>query len=200
MSKRLILVLVVLMLVSPVLAKYSGGTGDVNDPYQIANVNDLLAISEDANFILTADIDFENQELDSSICNFSGNLNGNHYTISNVIFCEGGVFGSVNGVIENLCLDNITVNEGSFYSFQGTGTLANENYGLIRNCNVTNSEIISSTFYYAGGLIGVNRGHIENCSFQGEIYSPRGTVGGLMGRNLGSSDSIIRNCFTDCYI
>jgi len=48
--------------VSAATAKYSGGTGEPNDPYQIATAVDLIALGEDPNdydkhFILTADID-----------------------------------------------------------------------------------------------------------------------------------------------
>jgi hypothetical protein len=45
-------------------AKYSGGTGEPNDPYQIATAADLIALGEDPNdygkhFILMADIDLD---------------------------------------------------------------------------------------------------------------------------------------------
>ena len=48
--------------VSTATAKYSGGTGEPNDPYQIATAADLIALGEtpedyDKHFILTADID-----------------------------------------------------------------------------------------------------------------------------------------------
>ena len=46
----------------PAYAKYSGGTGEPNDPYQIAKAEDLMLLGEstedyDKHFILTADID-----------------------------------------------------------------------------------------------------------------------------------------------
>jgi hypothetical protein len=45
-------------------AKYSGGTGDPNDPYQIGTAMDLIALGNeptdyDRHFILTADIDLD---------------------------------------------------------------------------------------------------------------------------------------------
>ena len=48
----------------PAQAKYSGGTGEPNDPYQIATAADLIALGEtpddyDKHFILTADIDLD---------------------------------------------------------------------------------------------------------------------------------------------
>jgi hypothetical protein len=50
--------------IPPVAAKYSGGTGEPNDPYQIATAADLIALGEtpadyDKHFLLTADIDLD---------------------------------------------------------------------------------------------------------------------------------------------
>src|SRR5512136_1328812 len=50
--------------VSTATAKYSGGTGEPNDPYEIATAADMIALGEDPNdydkhFILTADIDLD---------------------------------------------------------------------------------------------------------------------------------------------
>src|SRR4030042_310050 len=52
------------LLVLPANAKYSGGTGEPNDPYQIATAADLIALGEtsgdyDKHFILTADINLD---------------------------------------------------------------------------------------------------------------------------------------------
>ena len=54
----------VFLLGLPVYAKYSGGTGEPNDPYEIATAADLIALGEtpadyDKHFILTADIDLD---------------------------------------------------------------------------------------------------------------------------------------------
>jgi hypothetical protein len=48
----------------PAYAKYSGGTGEPNDPYQIATAEDLMLLGEspedyDGQFILIADIDMD---------------------------------------------------------------------------------------------------------------------------------------------
>jgi hypothetical protein len=52
------------LLAPAVNAQYSGGTGEPNDPYQIATAADLIALGEDPNdydkhFVLTADIDLD---------------------------------------------------------------------------------------------------------------------------------------------
>ena len=62
---RMIPLLALVCLVSiPAEAKYSGGSGTPEDPYQIATAEDLIALSEETNdydkhFVLTADIDLD---------------------------------------------------------------------------------------------------------------------------------------------
>jgi hypothetical protein len=63
--KHVIFTLLVI-LASSILAfaKYSGGSGTSVDPYQIANVADLMTLANDINdynkcFIMTADIDLD---------------------------------------------------------------------------------------------------------------------------------------------
>jgi thioredoxin len=58
------IVLFLLTIVSPANAGYSGGTGEPNDPYQIATAADLIALGNEPNdydrhFLLTADIDLD---------------------------------------------------------------------------------------------------------------------------------------------
>jgi hypothetical protein len=61
--KVLSILLIPLLLVPSAFAKY-GGTGEPNDPYQIATAEDLMLLGEspedyDKHFILTADIDLD---------------------------------------------------------------------------------------------------------------------------------------------
>jgi len=63
-TQNLASVLLVLTIVATATAKYGGGTGEPNDPYQIATAADLIALGEtpedyDKHFILTADIDLD---------------------------------------------------------------------------------------------------------------------------------------------
>ena len=62
--RTLLLTLTTCFLVLPAQAKYSGGTGSPNDPYQITTAADLIALGEtpadyDKHFLLTADIDLD---------------------------------------------------------------------------------------------------------------------------------------------
>ncbi|MFZ2146935.1 MAG: hypothetical protein WAV28_06920 [Sedimentisphaerales bacterium] len=58
----ILLTITIFSLSLPAYAKYSGGTGYPNDPYQITKAEDLMLLGEspedyDKHFILTADID-----------------------------------------------------------------------------------------------------------------------------------------------
>ncbi|GAI76806.1 unnamed protein product, partial [marine sediment metagenome] len=76
-------------------AKYSGGTGEPNDPYQIAGANDMNEIgthTEDwgSHFLLVNDInlaEYTGTEFNiigpNAITPFTGVFDGNGHTISN---------------------------------------------------------------------------------------------------------------------
>jgi hypothetical protein len=65
MILRRIPVLIAVCLVGlPAQAKYNGGTGEPNDPYQIATAADLILLGDspedyDKHFVLTADVDLD---------------------------------------------------------------------------------------------------------------------------------------------
>ena len=81
---------------------YSGGTGEPNRPYQIADVNNLLELAADVNnydkcFIMTADVNLAGYIFTTAVIapdtiadisfqgtKFAGIFNGNDHTISNL--------------------------------------------------------------------------------------------------------------------
>ncbi len=209
--KKVILtcILAIAVIATPAIAKYSGGTGEPNTPYQIADTNDLLTLSqttEDHNkyIILIADINLADSNFTGSLIpSFKGNFNGNNYTISNIFinasFGENtlGFFGYINNaVIENLTLDNINANSNSFDYLGGIGDTSYNS--IINNCTVKGS--ITTQSFYAGGLIGQNTGsgQINNCSFQGSVTNSNYAAGGLVGINR--PDSSITNSYSNCYV
>jgi hypothetical protein len=174
-------VLLLLVLVSTATAQYSGGTGEPNDPYQIATADDLISLGEtpadyDKHFILTADIDLDpnlpwGKVFDHAVIAptadraepnsvfegtaFSGVFDGNTHTVSNLTV-RGvnylGLFGRTSGSVRNLCLDDVA---------------------------------ISGSGYYAGGVAGYNAGVVSRCSSIG-VLQGRTHVGGLIGYNAGT--------------
>jgi len=166
--------------------KYSGGTGEPNDPYQIATAADLITLGEtpedyDKHFILTADIDLDPKLpgrayfRESVIASrwspeFRGNFNGQYYRILNMNIVRGGYLGlfgqlASGAVVSHLGLENIKI----------AGTDSN-----------------------IGGLVGINRGTVLYSYCTGSISGGgNGILGGLIGENSGGS---ISDCYSTCAV
>lgn len=212
--KRVIFALLVIAAGSiPAIAKYSGGTGDPNTPYQIANVADLMTLANDANdynkcFIMTANIDLDpclpgNQIFTKAIineANFTGVFDGSGHQINNMTIDSNqgnlGLFKQIGigGQLKNLRIENICITGGA-HIWAYIGGLASYNHGTINNCHTSgkftggpNSE------QWIGGLAGINDGNILNCTSAVSINFSIGSevLGGLVGANGGN----ITSCFT----
>jgi hypothetical protein len=173
--------------------KYSGGTGEPNDPYQIATAQDLMLLGKtpedyDKHFILTADIDldpnlpsrkvFDRAVIAPDINDIEHDFQGIPYT---------GVFDGNGHTISRLTI------QGSYYLglFGQLGSGAN-----VRNLGVVDVNIADSGLY-VGGLAGQNSGEISLCYSTGVVHGGR-CVGGLVGCNNGSGD--ITNCSSNCMV
>jgi len=206
---RIILFLIIFLSFSfSAYAKYSGGMGEPDDPYQIASAEDLMLLGEspedyDKHFILTADIDMDpnlpgrkvfdraviapdTNDVESGFQGtpFTGVFDGNSHTISNLTI-EGneelGLFGQLDSeaTIFNLGLEAVHVH--------GTGTviggLVGSNFGAIAGCYVKGSVMGTE---FVGGLSGANLvdGTIARC-FAACTVQTEGTGGGFVGLNAG---------------
>ncbi|MHC4166965.1 MAG: GLUG motif-containing protein [Planctomycetota bacterium] len=193
--------LVICFLGRPIEAQYGGGTGEPNDPYQIAAAEDLILLGEssedyDKHFILTADIDLNpnlrgHKIFDKAIVDsFTGVFDGNGHAISHLTIAGTGrlgLFGGLGSVgeISNLGLEEVDIN--------GTGNfvagLVGSNHGTIINCYTSGS--VSGNWIVAG-LTAYNTqdGTITNSSSTANV-SGELSVGGLVGQN----DNLITNCY-----
>jgi hypothetical protein len=102
------------LFVLPADAKYGGGSGTAQDPYQIATAADLILLGEspedyDKHFILTADIDLDpnlpgRKVFDKAVIapaktkyfegtSFTGVFDGNGHTISHLTIAGEGYLG-----------------------------------------------------------------------------------------------------------
>lgn len=215
MTKKTYLILVFLFLFcSLASAKYSGGSGRLNDPYLIATPNDLNSIGLDPNdwdkhFLMTADINLAGITGNQfnligeytghpNDITFTGVFDGNNHAIYNFTYIEHdmpiiGLFRCVDdpcSIIKNVNMINANISlTGSLY--WGTGALiGNLNKGQVLNCNVINGKVNACN--YAGGLIGdVGNGSISNCS-SSSIVSGDHYVGALVGN---SQSGTIQRCF-----
>ena len=178
MKRAIFAILVIAACSIPSFAKYSGGTGEPNTPYQIATAADLNDIgnhTEDFNkcFIMTADVDlsqytgmqFKIIGPDIGAKSFRGVFDGNGHSIHNLTYTATadvdyvGLFGlTANATIKNLGVEDVNLSaEGSHIG----GLVGSQNYGFIINCYSTGSvtrslpsnSFISST-PNTGGLVG----------------------------------------------
>jgi hypothetical protein len=204
-KSRIILVSLIIALLAATTtnARYSGGTGDPNDPYQIATAEDLNDIGnhlEDFNkhFILINDVNLAEytgthfKTIGNNTIIFTGVFDGNDHKIWNFTWDSAwrdciGLFGYVGsaGQIKNLCLEDVNV-----YSMGGAeiSGLVGQNGGTITNCYSTGS--VSGVGWSVGGLVGENWGTIADCYTSANV-SGAARVGGLVGCN--------HDTISDCY-
>jgi len=196
------------------LARYSGGTGEPNDPYRIATAEDLNDIGNhqddwDNHFVLVNDVNLAQYTgtkfkiIGRWILGypnnkpFTGIFEGNDKIIWNFT-CRStgqrsiGLFSYIgsDGQIKNLTLQNVDVNaiNGHF-----VGGLVGYNKGInstISNCCVTGSVL--GGYWCLGGLVGLNYGTIRNCNSTCRV-SGESNVGGLVATNSGGT---ITNCYS----
>jgi hypothetical protein len=209
---RVIIAVVMIMSSVSFGGTYSGGTGEPNNPYQIATGADLLTLGANTVdygkcFILTADIDMQGQVFTTAIIApdtssnsgfqgtvFTGIFDGNghkvtHFTINGGTGSTLGLFGYIgsSGSVKNLDLENCSVS-GRYY----VGSLVGINYGIISNCHSAGTVYGSSGSDGIGGLAGSNHGTINKCSSTGTVSGSTTSIGGLAGVNNGSN-------ITSCY-
>jgi hypothetical protein len=186
----------------PAYSQYSGGTGEPNNPYQIATAQDLIDLGNEPNdydkhFIMTADIDLDpevtgipafNTAVIASLRHqeFRGVFDGNGFKITNLKIDGGfqnhylGLFGQINeAIIKNLGLESTEISGDNCI---GTlvGIVTGRNSSSILNCysigSVDGNDCI-------GGLVGYNSyGEITNCYSTGSVDG-NDYVGGLVGEN-----------------
>lgn len=193
--------------VEPVVAKYSGGTGEPNDPYQIATAADLIALGETPedygkHFILTADIDLDpnlpgRRVFDRAVIapdtdasdthsvflgpSFTGGLDARGHRISNLTIMGGGYLGLFGSLAGTASVSNLGLEAVQVSGTNNVGGLAGENYGRI-TASYSSGAVSGRTS--AGVLVGRNGSlSTSTISFAGSItccYSS-GLVGGTAG-------------------
>jgi hypothetical protein len=132
--------------------KYSGGTGDLNDPYQIATAEDLMLLGErpedyDKHFILTADINLDpklpgRKVFDKAVIAPDTDPNDNYFEFQGTPF-TGGFDGNTHTI------SHLTITGGSYLGL--FAQLAWE--AKVKNLGLVDANIAGSG-NYVGGLAG----------------------------------------------
>ncbi len=161
------------------------GNGTAENPYQINTVNDLWWVSQiqsiwDKNFLQTSDIDFSELENWLTYENisfnpignynhpFTGNFNGNFFTIDNFSIDSSeayiGFFGATqNAVISNVTLINAEISGSSYVGI----LIGNSSSSQVDHCCTSG---VSYGLTSVGGLIGhISNSDIEHCSTSGTV-------------------------------
>lgn len=190
--------------------------------YEIYTEEDLLKMAEypSAEYVLMNDIELSGT--DSCIVReFSGTLNGNGHTISNIKYTLFGTLAKKSAV-RNLVMDaeltgtgvilasnvygmvDSCVTQGSIVNTGETayniGSFANYNYGIIKNC--TNkadiTQVVDSGAYKSvAGFVASNYGAIIDSVNSGNISSSASYTGGIAGGYYISytrTNGVIINC------
>ncbi len=182
-------------------AKYSGGSGTADDPYQIATAADLIAIGETPDtlhlheyFVLTADIDLDpnlpgQTVFDRAVIrDFRGVFNGNGHTVSHLTIKGGdqlGLFGYLGyfADVRDLGLVDADITGsgsrvGGLVGRNGSGRRA----GNVTRCYCTGMVRGKED---VGGLVGHNEGTLSDCHSSGLVTGEQ-MVGGLAGSSVHS--------------
>ncbi|MHC4500777.1 MAG: GLUG motif-containing protein, partial [Planctomycetota bacterium] len=196
-----ITVLVVICCCLPAQGKYGGGTGEPNNPYQIADANDINEIGVhpndwDKHFVMVNDINLSGIVYSRAV--IAPDTNNTTWYFIGTPFT--GTFNGSNHTIHNLTMDTTGTNNNYYIGLFGQlrSSTAVSNLRL-QNANITGGT--DST--YVGGLCGANGecdlgydgGTINNCYFNGYVTCGNSSyfVGGLVGLNYWGT---IQNCDT----
>jgi len=187
----------------PELPSFSGGTGELDNPYLLSTANELNSIGHNprlmgGHFKLINNIDLTGVDffiIGNRVFAFTGVFDGNGHTISNFSYTSTdtgyiGLFGFVRG--ENAQIKDLGLIGPNIEAGTGgrVGSLVGELWdGTITNCYAEGGSV--SGDLGVGGLVGFNYGTITNCYATSSI-SGNDYVGGLVGRSGGT----IANCYS----
>ncbi|MHC4060885.1 MAG: GLUG motif-containing protein [Planctomycetota bacterium] len=166
-------------------AKYSGGTGEPNDPYRIATANDLNDIGnhvEDYNkhFVMVNDINLA--DYTGAEFNIIGSYPDNPFT---------GVFEGNEHIVSNLAYESNDID------YIGLFACVDDANAEIRNLTLIEPNIVAGTGALVGALVGVlDKGTISGCGVVGGSVVGSVKVGGLGGGNSGQ----VINCYSACTV
>lgn len=180
------------------------GAGTEASPYRIYNAAQLMNFNSTFTAVachkfikLMNDIDLTGKNW-TPLHQLYGSFDGNFHTIKGMTIVKSNndyisFVEQINpsGVIQNLIIDGVTINDDS----EGTmvGVFVSDHYGKIINCHVINGTITALGASYIGGLVLWNQGSIIGCSVINTAIiraAGDGTIGGLAYKSV----SIVKGC------
>ena len=169
---------------------FAGGTGESNDPYQIATAEQLIALDTAGQNAastcckLVADIDLGGVEWTHPvIASFAGTLDGNGHVIRNLHITGVGALGLFGALQSNARVSNLGLVDADILGTSSAGALAATSSGTVIDCYSTGS--VTGMGNNVGGLVGVNSGTIAGSHSTADVIGDA-YVGGVIGNNSGS--------------
>ncbi len=216
MNLIFVFVLLIMSIVSPkikveaktnIASSYAGGNGTKSKPYKIAKPSQLKLLAKmtnagknykDTYFILTADLDMENESwvpIGNKQNPFMGIFNGNNHTISCLHYNSKGVYQGLFGYVSDVKISNLNVS----FSDLGTGDDDSQYIGgicgYIKNGSITNCSSNLNNIYgtYVGGIAGLAEDTtIKECYNTSTIKNYDLNAGGIIGSG---TNIYISNCY-----
>lgn len=197
--------------INPTYIVVNVGNGNPSTPFYVDSEETLKEVASNdvtagKNYLLLNDISLNDNF--TPLNAFSGTLNGNGYTISNLTITAGNTTSSQNaglfseitstGVVTNLNIKSVNING----QFKNVGAIAGVNNGTISRCSVTDGVIISTlSEANVGGICGktvystTSTGRIDRTysALTIQAQATNSNVGGLTGLNEGG---IVINSYT----
>jgi len=177
---------------------------DADGFYEIGNANDLYAFAAAVNSgntaingELTANIvvnegtmteDSTDARKWTAIVDYAGSFDGAGYTVSGIYYAY---YGENNGFFSSIAdggtVKNLGIVNSVFLGNKYVGGVVGNNKGIVENCY--NTGIVSG-YDAVGGIAGLTWNEVENCYNTGEIIGEE-NVGGVAGTNQGT----LQNCY-----
>jgi hypothetical protein len=121
---------------------------------------------------------------------FSGNINGNGYTISNFksLFSGRDEVGLLSNSMDSSRISNLNMVDYEIEGAKYVGAIVGRNHGSVEDCN---TKGIMSGFRFVGGVVGYSdeTGFLENCHSKVSIIGEE-RLGGVAGHNR----AVIKKC------
>ena len=191
-TKRIITFLICTVLTLSLVC-IPAAAADSGKTYYINTAQELADIRGNGSYRLGTDIDMTGFDWDG-IKSFSGTLDGNGYTISN-LSSDKGLFGTLKSgaVIKNVRLENCTiVTDSKYIGAIASYIPANAENVQILNCSVNGTVETryanTSRMNFCGALVGVAKSAsavVSECR-SGAYVAAKYGVGGLVGLNYGT--------------
>lgn len=128
---------------------------------------------------------------------YTGTINGDGHTITGLrINSDSGYQGFIGRLGEGGTVKNLTFTDAVVSAGQYSGIVVGGSIGTIENCHVTSGSL-TTTYKYAGGIVGSNGSMVIDCTNAATIAVAQGVtnannLGGIAGNN--SSIGIIMGC------